>query len=100
MALIVIGTKLLFPLDDVKRYPATNKEPAVQIMNWDAWAQAQRHFDQHERSGDKIGRSNVIHLTDKDVLNMTPRQFDEYMDWYAGSWLDTPRGLHSLPFAY
>lgn len=97
IVLVIIGTKLLFPFDDVKRYPATNKEPAVQTMNWDVWAQAQRYFDQHERSPDKIGPNNAIHLTDKDVLDMTRRQLDEYMDWYADSWLDTSRGKNSFP---
>lgn len=92
MALIVIATKLLFPFDSVKRYPTTSNEPAAQIMDWNIWAQAHRQFDSHDRPDGEIGKGNAIHVTDKDVLNMTPGQMDQYMDWYANSWLDNSRG--------
>ncbi|KAJ5601312.1 pol I core factor CF [Penicillium lagena] len=96
MALIVIATKLLFPFDNVKRYPTTSNEPAAQTMDWNIWAQAHRHFDSHDRPAGDIGKGNAIHVTDKDVLNMTPAQMDQYMDWYANSWLDTSGATNPL----
>ncbi|KAJ5142767.1 Ubiquitin supergroup [Penicillium bovifimosum] len=91
MVLIVIATKLLFPFDDLKRYPTTGSEPAAQVMDWSLWERAQSRFDHDPRFGDNLAKGAAIHVTDKDVLNMTSAQMDNYMDWYASSWLDTSR---------
>ncbi|KAJ5444258.1 uncharacterized protein N7458_008130 [Penicillium daleae] len=91
MALIVVATKLLFPFDDLERHPATAKEPATQAINWSLWARAQTHFNRRESASGKIGKEQVIQLTDKDVLNMAPSQLDEYMDWYESNWIDSFR---------
>jgi RNA polymerase I-specific transcription initiation factor RRN7 len=92
MILVVISTKVLFPLDDLKRYPVSSREPAAQLMDWKRWVQIQRHFDGRETSGGKIGKGNEIVVTERDVFNMTESQLDEYMDWYENSWLDSSRG--------
>ncbi|KAJ5374044.1 hypothetical protein N7517_006050 [Penicillium concentricum] len=91
MALIIISTKLLFPMDNLKRYPTTDKEPATQIMDWAQWEIAQDEFDQDQQFGGKIGKKTAVQITDQDVLNMTPVQLDHYMDWYESSWLDTSK---------
>ncbi|KAK4862581.1 hypothetical protein LT330_002714 [Penicillium expansum] len=91
MVLIVISTKLLFPIDDLKRYPTTAKEPAAQVMDWTHWARAQNNFDHDQPFGGKIGKKTAIQITDQDVLNMTSAQLDHYMDWYESSWLDTSK---------
>ncbi|KAJ5477441.1 hypothetical protein N7539_007585 [Penicillium diatomitis] len=88
MTLIVIATKLLFPFDDLARVPATAKEPATQAMDWAVWARVQAHFTSREQSHGTITKEEAIRLTEKDVLNMMPRQLDEYMDWYESNWLD------------
>ncbi|CAG7975806.1 unnamed protein product [Penicillium salamii] len=89
VVLIVIATKLLFPFDDVKRYPTTNMEPATQIMDWSQWALAQTAFDSDSYFKENIGKDAAVRITDSDVLNMSTDQLDHYMDWYADSWLDT-----------
>lgn len=91
IVLIVIVTKLLFPFDDVKRYPTTSKEPAAQTMEWSQWALAQKAFDSDSHFGKTIGERAAIHVTDNDVLNMSADQLDHYMDWYANNWLDKSR---------
>ncbi|KAJ5446457.1 Ubiquitin supergroup [Penicillium cf. griseofulvum] len=91
MALIIISTKLLFPLDGLKRYPTTYREPATQVMDWALWASAQSTLDQDQQFGGKIGKKTAVQITDQDVLDMTPAQLDDYMDWYESSWLDTSK---------
>lgn len=91
MVLIVISTKLLFPIDDLKRYPDTDKEPATQVMDWTVWARAQNNFDHDQPFGGNIGKKTAIQITDDDVLSMTSAQLDTYMDWYERSWLDTSK---------
>lgn len=91
VVLIVIATKLLFPFDDLKRYPTTSKEPAAQAMDWSRWALAQASFDSDSHFKENISKDAPIHVTDSDVLNMSTDQLDHYMDWYADSWLDISR---------
>ncbi|CAI7621081.1 unnamed protein product [Penicillium glandicola] len=96
MVLIVISTKLLFPIDDLKRYPTTAKEPAAQVMDWALWARTQNDLDHDRRFGGKIAKKTAIQITDQDVLNMTPAQLDDYMDWYESSWLDTSKAPNRI----
>lgn len=96
VVLLVISTKLLFPLDDVRRYPETLGEPATQIMNWSEWLDAQRRFENHPQADDKLGQELAIQLNDQDALQMDSNDMDQYMDWYERSWLDKPKALNPV----
>ncbi|KAE8134117.1 hypothetical protein BDV38DRAFT_166945 [Aspergillus pseudotamarii] len=96
ITLIVISTKLLFPFDDLKRYPISAKEPATQVIDWKLWAQAQRHFDSRETARGRIGKGNEVLVNERDVFNMSPSQLDEYMNWYENSWLDNSKVSNPL----
>ncbi|KAL4951473.1 hypothetical protein BDW69DRAFT_169995 [Aspergillus filifer] len=96
ITLVVIATKLLFPFDDVERHPTSAQEPTVQAVNWEAWADIQKHFDNRDASAGRIGKGKEILVNESDVLNMTPNQLDEYMDWYESSWLENSKGTDSL----
>ncbi|KAJ9209740.1 hypothetical protein DTO166G4_8649 [Paecilomyces variotii] len=95
MSLIVVSTKLLFPFDDIERYPESTKEPGSQRMNWKVWAEAQKQFESRATEGGRIGKGNEILVNETDVFDMTTLQLDEYMDWYEKSWLDV-RTSHPL----
>lgn len=88
MSLVVVATKLLFPFDDVDRYPESAKEPTAQRVDWKVWTEAQKQFEARATEGGRIGKGNEILVNEKDVFNMTASQLDEYMDWYEKSWLD------------
>ncbi|KAE8353148.1 RNA polymerase I-specific transcription initiation factor Rrn7 [Aspergillus coremiiformis] len=96
ITLIIISTKLLFPFDDIKRFPVSAHEPTTQVIDWKLWAQAQRHFDGRETAGGRIGKGNEILVNERDVFDMTPNQLDEYMSWYENSWLDNSRAPNPL----
>lgn len=96
MALVVISTKLLFPFDDIPRYPVSAKEPSSQAVNWQVWVRAQRHYEKQKHAGGKIGKADIIQLTDNAVLDMEPSQLDEYMDWYEKDWLDGSKDPNAL----
>lgn len=72
----------------------------MQAINWEAWADLQNQFERRDESAGKIGKGKEILVKEEDVLNMTPDQMDEYMDWYETSWLDSSskgaNPLHSL----
>ncbi|KAL4935346.1 hypothetical protein BDV06DRAFT_207207 [Aspergillus oleicola] len=96
VTLVVIATKLLFPFDDVERHPMSAQEPTVQAINWEAWANIQKQFENRDASAGRIGKGKEILVKEGDVLNMAPDQLDEYMDWYESSWLENSKGTDSL----
>ncbi|KAL5339356.1 hypothetical protein BJX70DRAFT_364109 [Aspergillus crustosus] len=89
ITLVVIATKLLFPFDDIQRHPSSTQEPTVQAIDWGSWKEVQKDFDRRDTSAGRIGKGKEILVKEDDVLDMTPDQLDEYMDWYETSWLDT-----------
>ncbi|OAP55988.1 hypothetical protein AYL99_10140 [Fonsecaea erecta] len=99
ISLVVIATKLLFPFDsaDVKRYPQDPNDPATLQMNWPSWLEAKTEFDQQGEAGedaDLLKPGSEVHVTDNDILDMTDRQLDQYMDWYQKMWI---AGKHTSP---
>ncbi|KKK17398.1 hypothetical protein AOCH_003598 [Aspergillus ochraceoroseus] len=96
ITLIVISTKLLFPFDDVERHPTCAQEPAVHTIDWAAWGEVQRRFENREALAGKISKDKEILVNENDVLAMTPDQLDQYMDWYENNWLDLSKGSGPL----
>jgi RNA polymerase I-specific transcription initiation factor RRN7 len=99
VTLVVIATKLLFPLDGIQHHPISTQEPAAQAINWKAWAESQQRFDKRDAEAGRIGKGKEVFVIDQDVWAMNTKQLDEYMDWYESSWLDTskePGPLDSL----
>jgi RNA polymerase I-specific transcription initiation factor RRN7 len=92
LALIVVVTKLLFPFDEVKRYPTSAADPAAHVLDWKMWASTQRHFDSKPAAGGRLPKGNEILVEENDVFKMTTHQLDDYLDWYENSWLDS-RGM-------
>ncbi|EXJ82645.1 hypothetical protein A1O3_06458 [Capronia epimyces CBS 606.96] len=100
MSLIVVATKLLFPFDSqtVKRYPKDPNDPTSLRMNWAAWLDAKRRFDDPKTDSTDgihdgpagLDPGSEIHVTDSDILKMTDRQLDQYMDWYQRTWTAKP----------
>ncbi|PGH03775.1 ubiquitin-60S ribosomal protein L40 [Polytolypa hystricis UAMH7299] len=86
ISLLVVVVKLFYPLDDIERYPSSSREPAGQIMDWRAWVEAQKAFDERGKEGGRLGKGHEMGVTDADALNMTHSQLDEYMDWYEAMW--------------
>ncbi|OJD20665.1 ubiquitin-60S ribosomal protein L40 [Blastomyces percursus] len=117
VSLLIIAVKLFYPFDDslaalnaeanVKRYPYSWRDPAAQIMDWEAWMGFQREFS--DEGGDGLVnvegyevkkkvkvKGREIEIQAGDVFGMDGRQIDEYLDWYERMW--GGRGA-SNPFA-
>lgn len=87
MSLVVVATKLLFPFDNVKRYPRTLNDPSVQVIDWEKWAEAQSTFDRRGISQGLLTNGAAMQATEMDAMEMTQQQLDEYMDWYDRLWV-------------
>jgi RNA polymerase I-specific transcription initiation factor RRN7 len=98
MSLVVIATKLLFPFDSetIKRHPKDPNDPTTMRLDWSAWLDAKTHFDNDHKDDDAsasppdLKPGSEIEVTDDQILKMTDRQLDRYMDWYQRTWISTP----------
>lgn len=85
MALLVIATKLLFPLDNMKRYPRKPTELSALAMDWSAWSAARDEHDQAVKHDERLGYEDALRISENDVLEMSTDKLDEYMDWYGST---------------
>lgn len=87
MALLVVAVKLHHPFDHVQRYATAINDPGIMTVDWDIWCKQQKDFDHRLTSEGKLGRGNEMKIQDRDVLNMTGAQMDEYLDWFERTWV-------------
>ncbi|PQE33260.1 hypothetical protein CJF32_00003798 [Rutstroemia sp. NJR-2017a WRK4] len=83
MSLVVIATKLSQPFDDVVRLPENDLDPSATKIDWIKWRNIMT-----EHTDEKLRRGDELCVTDSDVLNMTGKQMDEWMNWYHRTWID------------
>jgi hypothetical protein len=83
MSLIVIATKLSQPFDDIFRYPKSDADPSSVQIDWKKWVQIMAEPPSHG-----LRRGEAIHITDADVLGMSKKAMDDYLDWHQRNWID------------
>ncbi|OCL05870.1 hypothetical protein AOQ84DRAFT_432871 [Glonium stellatum] len=88
ISLVVVSVKLFYPFDDVRRYPSTATEPAVAVIDWDAWKDATTKFRRALEVPDKMKPKELMAVKEKDVFSMSDSQMDQYLDWYQRTWTD------------
>ncbi|CAK4033932.1 RNA polymerase I-specific transcription initiation factor rrn7 [Lecanosticta acicola] len=85
MALVVIATKLLFPFDDLKRYPTSSRDLAALHMDWPLWVKLQNHGSQGTPSQDgnpHVTFEDAFKMTEAESLDLADDRLDGYLDWY------------------
>lgn len=82
IALLVVATKLLFPMDGVTRYPRNPTELSALSLDWDTWSEARIEHDSSVETSGRIGYDVAMEVTEQDVIRMSDKKLDEYMDWY------------------
>ena len=92
MSLIVIVTKLSQPFDDILRSPENDSDPTTMRMNWEKWQEIMA-----EEPIDGLRRGEEVKDKDVDVLSMTGKKLDDYLDWYQRTWIDD-RDQKSMSF--
>lgn len=94
MALLMVSTKLLFPLDNIDRYPVSSSDLSVLRMDWNAWFDdhsTKSSSDQNECDGEGVERKTVLSFADAfnvseaDCMTMGDDELDQYLDWYQGN---------------
>jgi RNA polymerase I-specific transcription initiation factor RRN7 len=83
MSLIVIATKLSHPFDDIERVPYSETDPTTVKVDWAKWRKIMA-----EAPTKGLKRGEEIKITDADVMKMSGKQMDDYLDWYQRTWID------------
>jgi len=85
-ACLILCTKLIYPFDKVKRYPISSSEPAATTVSWKAWRKEINTAQATQRSG--FTTEDLTQLKENDIFDMQPEQLDQYLDFYAATFLD------------
>lgn len=83
VTLIVIATKLSQPFDDIERTPEQDTDASAMKLDWDQWT-----IIMTDTPTDGLKRGTEAKVKDTDVMGMTEKMMDDYMDWYQRTWLD------------
>lgn len=92
LGLVIVATKLIFPIDIAGGFPKTVSEPAAQLVDWNLWASFQKQFETLDNVPGRLPRGEEIKVNDGNVFHMTEHQIDDYLDWYQDTWLDQKKG--------
>ena len=91
MCLLVIAVKLYHPFDDITRHVRSLADSTALAIDWETWVDVHSSHSLHATGETYLRRGSEINVTEKDVLNMTGEQMDEYMDWYEKTFVDESR---------
>lgn len=93
MSLLVVSTKLFFPIDDIDRHPVSANDLSALQMDWSEWEAAQGPLadggdesdiiqnSKHDASPD-LSFPEAFSISESDCLAMGDEELDRYMDWY------------------
>lgn len=86
---LMICIKVLYPLDNEKRFPKSSSEPTAAVMDWQAWCEQMKAAEEAGRGGNgRFTTEDLTKLQEKDVFQMNPQDMDQYLDFYADTFLD------------
>lgn len=91
ICLLIIAVKLYHPFDGLTRHVGSLADSAALTVDWTTWVDAQSSHNVHTTGEAHLKRGSEINVTERDVMDMTGEQLDEYMDWYESTFVDEIR---------
>jgi RNA polymerase I-specific transcription initiation factor RRN7 len=86
---LILCVKLFYPFDKVRRAPQSSSEPTAVVMNWKRWCEHMTAAKKEQREGNPgFTTEELTKLRESDVFEMRPDQLDQYLDFYADTFLD------------
>jgi RNA polymerase I-specific transcription initiation factor RRN7 len=91
MSLLIVSTKLFFPIDDIDRHPVSANDLSALKMDWSEWAATQTAVQTGDESSIHTSKDNTspdltfpeaFKISESDCLAMGDDELDRYMDWY------------------
>lgn len=85
----MVCIKLLYPLDDERRIPKSSSEPTTTGMDWDHWCtQMAASTALQPEEKEPFTTDELMKIQEKDVFSMPSDRLDQYLDFYADTFLD------------
>jgi RNA polymerase I-specific transcription initiation factor RRN7 len=86
---LIVCVRLLYPFDGEKRNPRLASEPTSSVMNWARWLERIQDTKSRPQGGnERFTIETLTKLEEKDVFDMAPERLDQYLDFYADTFLD------------
>ncbi|KAI1457545.1 hypothetical protein F4805DRAFT_173111 [Annulohypoxylon moriforme] len=85
ISLVVVSTKLLYPLDGIERPPRNQEDPRSIKMDWAKWQEVMQ--DDTTETSSNLRRGEEYKVTSDDVLTMDKVKLDDFMDWFEKMWI-------------
>ncbi|KAI8941544.1 hypothetical protein NX059_002761 [Plenodomus lindquistii] len=86
---LLVCVKLLYPLDGQQRFPQSSSDPTATNLNWDEWCTQITAANTAEPDEEKVlTTEQLMNLQENDIFDMLPEQLDQYLDFYADTFLD------------
>lgn len=83
MALVIVSTKLLFPMDGIQRRPQPAPGLSAVSVDWKEWVKMHEGKDSGRRDEGTLTFEQAFSMGEADCLNADNETLDAYMDWYA-----------------
>ena len=85
MALIVVATKLLFPMHCTEQIAQSSSDLSALTMNWDAWVGARPRKTVEHGDGEGLNFEQAFNFSETECLENADQQLDQYLDWYENN---------------
>jgi RNA polymerase I-specific transcription initiation factor RRN7 len=86
---LILCVKLIYPFDKVRRIPQSSSEPTGVVVDWERWCkQVHEAKMTHREENPGFTTEELTKLQESDVFEMNPGQLDQYLDFYADTFLD------------
>lgn len=85
MAVLVVSTKLLFPYDDLERYPRSATDLSALALDWDGWVKLHKDDDGCRNGQRQLTFESAFDFSESDCLEAANDQLDTYLDWCEGN---------------
>ncbi|KAH6658951.1 hypothetical protein BKA67DRAFT_529141 [Truncatella angustata] len=86
ITLVVVATKLLYPMDGNDRPPASEDDPHVKQIDWAEW-QKMRAKASNKPATETLEKGTEHRITSNDALIMEKNKMDDFMDWFDKMWV-------------
>lgn len=89
IACLIVCVKLFYPFDRVRRVPESASEPSAVLMDWKKWCKHMTAAKKKQREGHSgFTTEELTKLQESDVFEMGADQLDQYLDFYADTFID------------
>ncbi|KAI7342538.1 hypothetical protein KC367_g3970 [Hortaea werneckii] len=82
MAVVVVATKLLFPFDEIKRYPGSASDLSALSLKWSAWVNLHSKKQEGSKPSETLSYAQSMSFSQMDAAQAAGERLDEYMDWF------------------